>query len=301
MKSPACPPPSLLPHLGKAAFALALAAGPSSQAFLPTPAPEPDSGPAFSLLGSPSNPLRLSESWTPPTPSHWITDSVFPRRRDDNLLGDLVEKFFGAIHLAVPDASAVGVTSEKVVNGISGVITSVQVRVQIAPLGDQPMFNGDFHVTLSHDSGYAVLLNRAGRRDGFSAGYGDSGFDVTFSDLAAADIHSYRIQATGSETTPLSLTDEPAGLTGTWQPDGRSADPSQVLATSPRDAMLDSFAGLSPNGVWTLHVADLSPNGLGQLVEWSLGLTVIPEPGATGVVAFLGLGLLAFARFRSRT
>ncbi len=303
MKPPACHhPPRFLPSLGKAvaALALALATGPSSLGLVEVP-PQ-DLGTSLSLLDSRPKRLRLADAWNPPPPSFWVathTGTVQFNQHTDPL-GDLVERFFGSIGLEIPDASAVGVTSEKVVDGIAGVIASVEVRIQITPRGDQPMFNGDYHVTLSHDSGYAVLLNRTGRRDGFGAGYGDSGFDVTLSDLAPADIHSYRVQATGSETTPLSLTDDPAGLTGIWQPDGRSADPSQVLATSPRDARLDSFAGLSPNGVWTLHVTDLSVNGLGQLAEWSLGFTMVPEPGPAAVTAGVALGLLAFARARAR-
>lgn len=252
----------------------------------------------LSLLEPPSTPLRLAEVWRPPTPTHWISPQASLRGDDPPALGQVFERVFSALHLDIPDDSSVGVTSEKVVDGVSGVITSVQVQLHLAARGDQPMFNGDYQVTLSHDSGYAVLLNRSGRRDGFSAGYGDSGFEVTLSDTATADIHTYRLEATGSHTTPLSLTDDPAALTGTWQPDGRSTDPSQVLTTSPRDALLDSFNGLDPNGVWILHLSDLNANGLGQLVGWSLHLTTVPEPAHTVLGVSLGLGLLALARSR---
>ncbi|MBL9126318.1 MAG: proprotein convertase P-domain-containing protein [Verrucomicrobiales bacterium] len=214
-------------------------------------------------------------------------------------VGAMVNRFFGGLNLEVPDNSSVGTTSERVVEGISGVIASVQVRLDIAPASGSTMFNGDYRVSLTHGSGMAVLLNRTGRRDGFSAGYGDNGFQVTLSDGAAADIHTYRTTATGSHTTPLSNTDTPIALTGTWQPDGRSADPGQVVIGSPRDAMLSQFAGMDPNGVWTLHVADLAEGGQGRLVEWSLHFTLVPEPDEVVLGSGVLLGLYALARFRT--
>lgn len=285
------------PPWGAAVFVLSSALGPAALGYLELPQDDPR-GP-FHLLDTPGRHLRLAEAWRPPTRSFWAAEDGSIEVDRLSPLADVFEHFFGRIQLAVPDSSTVGVTSEKTVTGMAGVLASVQVQIHLTPRGDQPMFNGDFHVTLSHDSGYAVLINRAGRRDGFSAGYADSGFNVTLSDQATADIHNYRVAATGSHTTPLSLTDDPAGLTGTWQPDGRTADPSQVLPTSPRDAMLDRFVGLDPNGVWTLHVADLNSNGLGQLVEWSLTLTTVPEPPQTLLAFGLSLGLFALARRRS--
>lgn len=222
--------------------------------------------------------------------------------RDDPIqaLGNVVTRYFGGPSLEIPDNSTVGVSSEKVVSGIAGVIASLQVEVHIAPLAGTTMFNGDYRVTLSHDSGYAVLLNRTGRRDGFSAGYGDNGFRITLDDAAGADVHGYRAQATGSHTTPLSNTETPVALTGTWQPDGRSADPSQVGLGSPRDATLGQFVGMDPNGAWTLHLADLAANGQGELVEWSLHFTLVPEPAGVAVGFAVVLGLFALARSRPR-
>jgi subtilisin-like proprotein convertase family protein len=209
---------------------------------------------------------------------------------------ETVSRYFVSLNLDIPDNSSVGVASEKVVNGIAGVIGSVQVQLNIAPTPGSTMFNGDIFVTLSHDSGYAVLLNRPGRRDGFSAGYGDNGFQITLSDSAAADVHTYRLEATGSHTTPLSLSDTPAALTGSWQPDGRTADPSQVGVASPRNATLDQFAGLDPNGVWTLHLADLAEGGQTRLVEWSLHFTMVPEPRETFLATCALLASLALLR-----
>lgn len=295
----ACHHPATLPILGSITFALAVTFGPSASALIEILQPLPDELPR--IADSTRRPrLRLAEAWSPPVPTFWTSDDGSIRGDALPSLGDVVDRFLTSGSLDIPDGSAVGVASEKTVTGLSGVITRVDVEIHLAPRGDQPLFNGDLFVTLSHDSGYAVLLNRTGRRDGFSAGYGDSGFNITLSDLASADVHNYRVQATGSHTTPLSLTEDPAALTGTWQPDGRSTDPSLVLATSPRDALLSQFVGMNPNGVWTLFVADLNPNGLGQLVQWSLVLTTVPEPSETLAVVALGLSLFAFAR-RQRT
>jgi subtilisin-like proprotein convertase family protein len=198
------------------------------------------------------------------------------------------------VNLSIPDNSLVGVTSQQLVSGYTAPLASVSVFLRIEPRGGEPMFNGDIYATLSHESGYAVLLNRVGRRDGFSAGYGDSGFNITLSDGGLADVHDYRLTLNGSHTTSLSLTEEPAALTGLWQPDGRAVDPFAVGSSSLRLAKLGSFVGLDPNGLWTLYVADVSGGGLAELREWGLTLTVIPEPGETVVISAVVLGLFGF-------
>lgn len=288
-------PPSTSPPLQRwTLVACAWILGPSALALIEIP-----TEPAFRLHDTPRHRLRLADAWSPPTSEFWTAQDGSVRTDHLPQFGDVIDSFLTTIGIDIPDSSAVGVTSEKTVQGLAGVLTSVQVQLNLAPRDGQPMFNGDLLVTLSHGSGYAVLLNRPGRRAGSGAGYGDSGFNITLSDQATADIHNYRVTATGSHTTPLSLTDDPAALTGTWQPDGRSADPSQVLDSSPRDAMLGSFIGLDPNGTWTLHVSDLSENGLGRLTDWTLVLTTVPEPGETLLVVALGLGIFAVARRRS--
>src|SRR5262249_30283949 len=131
--------------------------------------------------------------------------------------------------------------------------------------------NGDLYAYLQHGStGFAVLLNRVGKTASDPFGYSDSGFHVILSDAASLDIHNYG--GNGGNA-----------LTGTWQPDGRTADPQLVLDTSPRTAMFNSFLGSDPNGVWTLTVADMAGGG-GQAVLQSWGVNVtaapVPEPGA---------------------
>jgi len=212
--------------------------------------------------------------------------------------GGAVSRFFDNLNLDLVDNSAVGLANEQTVTGVPGPIASLQVTLNLEARGGGPMFNGDLFVTLTHDSGYAVLLNRVGRREDSLTGYGDSGFQITFSDAAAADVHNYRLTLGGSHGTPLSATDDPAALTGVWQPDGRAVDPATVLSSSPRSAGLDSFAGIDPNGVWTLYLADLGEGGLVRLTDWGLEIVPVPEPDEVLLISGLVLAVFAVTRRR---
>ena len=97
----------------------------------------------------------------------------------------------------------------------------------------------DEKITLSHGSGFSVLLNRVGSTAGNPYGYSDSGLSVTLSDSAANDIHTYRSVVSLAAGAPL---------TGTWQPDARITDPGSVVNTDSRSAFLSSFNGSNPNG-----------------------------------------------------
>lgn len=200
--------------------------------------------------------------------------------------------------VSIPDNSAAGTAHSLTVSGVSSAIQSVQVQLNIQSQGVDPMYNGDLYVTLVHNGTSVVLLNRVGRRDTSFTGYGDAGFDVTLSDSAAADVHNYRVTLNGSDLAPLSYGDTPGVLTGSWQPDGRTADPEAVLATSPRTSALSVFSGGSANGTWSLFAADLSPGASAALVAWSVSIVPVPEP--TEVAAGVGLSLVVWAAFRRR-
>lgn len=178
-------------------------------------------------------------------------------------------------------------------NDPNGVANTISLSTPITSIASLSMtlniaggYNGDFYAYLRHGvSGFAVLLNRAGQTGANPFGYGDSGFNVTLSDLAPnGDIHAYANVA------------DPAGgtLTGLWQPDGRHDSLS-----SARGAMLSSFNGLDPNGEWTLFVADLSSVGIGTLANWSLTIEgtgpsyAIPDGGSTLALASAALMTLA--------
>src|SRR6202012_1095710 len=130
--------------------------------------------------------------------------------------------------------------------------------------GTPDAFNGDYFIELVNgDDAFAILVNRAGVMSGNPYGYGDNGFDVTFSDSATNDIHFY-------QNVAYTLNSE-GQLTGIWQPDGEnipatSEDPSEFdNAPNQQTAMLSSFIGQSPDGTWTLYLADLDSGGTGEL------------------------------------
>jgi subtilisin-like proprotein convertase family protein len=199
---------------------------------------------------------------------------------------------FTGLNLAIPDASLSGLGNEQSVTSAEQVIQSLTVTVDIQGTGDGA-FNGDYYAYLTHGSGFAVLLNRAGKTSGDATGYGDNGYNsLTFDDGAAnGDIHLYQNTLAPSGN---------GALTGIWAPDGRSVNPTTVLDTDGRSATLGSFAGVDPNGTWTLFIADLSGGGTAQLASWSLSITAtpVPEPSDYGLAA--GAILLGLALWRKK-
>ena len=191
-----------------------------------------------------------------------------------------------SLNTTIPDNNLIGVADTHAFATTILSITSVQVTLDISG-----GFNGDYYAYLSHgNTGFAVLLNRAGVTAANASGYADGGLNVTFSDTAAnGDIHNYQTVV------------NPGGgsLTGTWQPDGRNVNPQAVLNTTPRTAALNSFDGLDGGGDWTLFVADASPLGIGTLEGWSLqvtgttGLNTVPETATI----FLEIFPIAFGFF----
>jgi len=173
--------------------------------------------------------------------------------------------------MEVPDATTTGLKSTIEVSGLEGVISNLTVFLNISG-GD----NGELYGYLSGENGgFVVLLNRVGKTAGNPLGYGDPGFNVTFSDLATNDIHLYG----GNGGNPLA---------GTWQPDGRDTPPQTVLDTDPRTAMLNSFSDLSPNGTWTLFLSDLVNDNISTLVSWGFEFQAVPEPSTLSLIVLGG-------------
>jgi hypothetical protein len=192
------------------------------------------------------------------------------------------------VNTVVADNDPMGVADTRTLSGYVGAIQSVEVRLTLTGMLLDYAYSGDYFVTLQHDSGYAVLLNRTGRTAANPLGYGNNGFDIAFT-LGGNDVHGYQVY------TPSY--DGSGRLTGTWGVDGRNADPDLVLDTSPRTDMLASFTGLDPNGDWTIFVADMNQNAVGTLDSWGLNVTVVPEPSTT---LLLGLGMAALLARRKR-
>ena len=187
------------------------------------------------------------------------------------------------INQAVPDNDPTGLQNTQTLSGFNPKIDYIEAYLKLS--GSPNAFSGDYYVTLvGPNGGFSVLLNRAGRTLSAPLGYGDNGFDITFS-VGAPDAHLYQ------NNSPVF--DAQFRLTGTWDADGRNVDPDLVLDTDSRTAGLDVFNGLTPNGNWTLFVADMNQNGTVMLDSWGLNInTVVPEPASAMLVVFgAGIGL----------
>ena len=180
-----------------------------------------------------------------------------------------------------------GLVSTTTVSGLTNVISSIQVNLDITG-----GFNGDLYAyLLGPQGGFAVLLNRVGMSSANPFSYSDAGFNITLSS-GAPNIHSY-----------LDVTAPSGGqLTGTWAPDGRNISPGSapsVFDTAGTSANFDLFASTIPNGDWTLFIADLgSGGGQSTLVSWGLTIVTVPEPQTWMLIAGGFGALLATRRFR---
>jgi subtilisin-like proprotein convertase family protein len=185
----------------------------------------------------------------------------------------------------IPDGSLTGWADTRTVS-IPGFNDITDLRVTLNLSGG---WNGDLYAYLVESSGFAVLLNRVGRGTANSPGYGNPGMNVTFSDAASVNIHSY-----GGVGVPV----------GSYQPDGRNinplSSPATFSSTSPTTP-LSSFNGLNPNGNWTLFIADVSAGDVSTVTSWGLDIAAVPEPRSliegTLAALFLG-GLIALYRYK---
>lgn len=206
------------------------------------------------------------------------------------------DSFLFAPDVAVPDGLASGIADSRTISSSLATLTDINVTLTLLPMGDGG-YNGDLYMSLLHESGFTVLLNRVGHRSDSNFGYGDAGLNLTLDDQAGADVHTYRLTLNGNHTTPLTdLLDSP------WQPDGRTEDPATVLSTSSRTTSLGAFNGLNPNGTWTLFVADVQSGGQLRLAKWGLeiqGTAEVPEAGVTLPALLAAAAGLQYARSRN--
>jgi subtilisin-like proprotein convertase family protein len=201
---------------------------------------------------------------------------------------------FTNLNISIPDNDPSGVQTSETIAGLTGNIASLELSLNLK--GTPDAFDGDYYIALVNGSDdFAILLNRVGVSGDDSYGYGDNGFDVTFSDSADNDIHfyqnvSYTLNADGQ-------------LTGIWQPDGEnisplSDDPSVFdNAANQQTATLSSFIGQTPDGTWTLYLADVDGGGTGELADWSLTIVTAPEPPSIHLImAALFFAFVVFSK-----
>ena len=209
---------------------------------------------------------------------------------------------FGESNLtaAIPDNNLGGMARSVEISGYelkAPYVVTVSMKIVGTGVG---AFNGDYYAYLKHVSTdgtmtqLAVLLNRLGRSTDLPTGYSDNGLNIVLADSADEDIHNYRFALSGGNNNPIT-----GQLTGTWQADGRNVDPLAVFDTSFRTTTLNSLGLVSPNGTWTLFVADAQAGGIGQLTDWKVTMQGVPEPGSASLVA-LGLATLLLRKRRCR-
>jgi len=149
----------------------------------------------------------------------------------------------------VPDNHLSGWTDTRTVNTMpAGTLTAVAVDLDISG-----GWNGDLYAYLVHDSGFCVLLDQIG-----SGPYGDghAGMTVTLVDSGTA------FGATLGDIGTYAGAGNP---TGQWNPDNTSGS-------------LGSFLSTSPNGTWSLFIADKSGGGLSTVQNWGLQMDIVAVP-----------------------
>lgn len=224
---------------------------------------------------------------------------ALPAKAAVSLVG-YVEFGESGLTAAIPDNNLAGMARSVTVSGIelkAPYVVTVSMKIVGTGYG---AWNGDYYADLRHVStdgtvtDLAVLLNRPGRSSSLGSGYSDNGMDITLSDSAATDIHNYRIEFPGGNSNPIG-----AMLTGTWQADGRNVSPLSVLDTSLRTTNLNGLGMGSPNGTWTLFIADAKAGGTGQLTDWKVTMQGVPEPSSASLL-ILGLAAVLARRRRCR-
>jgi len=151
----------------------------------------------------------------------------------------------------VPDNNFSGWSDTRMVSAVpAGAFTSLSVNLQLSG-----GWNGDLYAYLVHDSGFTVLLDHVGTGvSGVSAfGYGDSGMNVTLA-ATGTSIHQYGGNSTFSSAP-----------TGSWHTDNTSGS-------------LASFLSTSPNGTWSLFLADTSSGGVTTVQNWGLQMDIVAVP-----------------------
>ena len=164
----------------------------------------------------------------------------------------------------VPDNNFSGWSDTRTVSTMpAGTFTGLSVDLQLTG-----GWNGDLYAYLVHSSGFSVLLDRVGVGvSGVSAfGYGDAGMNVNLA-ATGTSIHQYGGNSTFSSTP-----------SGSWLTDNTSGS-------------LASFLSTSPNGTWSLFIADLSGGSVSTVQNWGLQMDIVAVPEVETWVAAALAGL----------
>jgi subtilisin-like proprotein convertase family protein len=188
----------------------------------------------------------------------------------------------------VPDDNPSGWSNTQSINiPGNGPITDIKVSLNISGGA-----NSDLYGYLSGPSGgFSVLLNQVGKSTGDSVGYLNTGFNITFDGSAASDIHTYQASSYNLNGS--------GQLTGNWQPDARPLDShnfGNIQNSTPRTEMLSSFINQSPNGNWTLFIADLSAGEHSTVTSWGMQITAVPEPKEYAELVSLALAVFVIVK-----
>jgi subtilisin-like proprotein convertase family protein len=163
------------------------------------------------------------------------------------------------VNAAIPDNNLSGWANSQTVSTMpAGTLSGVAVDLQLSS-----GWTGDLYAYLVHDTGFAVLLDRVGT-PGLALGYGAGSLNVTLADGAAWNGNPIAGNIHGAG----------ANATGFFNPDNDNAGVSTTLASG----SLGSFVGTSPNGTWTLYVADLSGGGVTTVQSWGLQMDIVAVP-----------------------
>jgi hypothetical protein len=178
------------------------------------------------------------------------------------------------LNAAIPNGNPNGVASAINVSTPDYQLTDVAVILNMAG-----GYNGSLYTYLSYDGTLVTLLNRIGVgtiNGGAPFGSSDSGFNNVTLGSTGGDVHW--VSAGGG------------ALTGSYQADGRQINPLSSPSSFNANGTftLDgSFAGVNPNGTWTLFFADLaSGGGTNVLQGWSLDISAVPEPVNVALAIF---------------
>jgi len=159
------------------------------------------------------------------------------------------------VNASIPDGNLSGwVSSQNVSTMPAGTLQGVAVNLELSS-----GWTGDLYAYLTHSSGFAVLLNQVGT-PGQPFGYGAANWNITLADDGF----------NGGSYNPLHSYGG-GNLSGsTW---------------NGTDSLNGAFLSTSPNGTWSLFVADLSGGGLTTVQSWGLQMDIVAVPEVESWIA----------------